>query len=105
SNHGENEVEPQVSYSQGELLIELKDKDGKAPSLKTSHEKIMHLIIMSSDLNDYYHLHPEAEGDGKFVQKIDLSDGGYKVFRSEEHTSELQSRFDLVCRLLLEKKK
>src|SRR5699024_12706088 len=26
------------------------------------------------------------------------------VFRSEEHTSELQSRFDLVCRLLLEKK-
>src|SRR2546421_1399735 len=31
----------------------------------------------------------------------------YAVFclRSEEHTSELQSRSDLVCRLLLEKKK
>src|SRR5437868_3358024 len=28
-----------------------------------------------------------------------------KPGRSEEHTSELQSRFDLVCRLLLEKKK
>src|SRR5699024_6582966 len=28
--------------------------------------------------------------------------GGF-VLRSEEHTSELQSRFDLVCRLLLEK--
>src|SRR5437868_10453661 len=28
-----------------------------------------------------------------------------KQDRSEEHTSELQSRFDLVCRLLLEKKK
>src|SRR5438309_5828226 len=27
------------------------------------------------------------------------------VFRSEEHTSELQSQFHLVCRLLLEKKK
>src|SRR5437868_11113063 len=27
------------------------------------------------------------------------------ITRSEEHTSELQSRFDLVCRLLLEKKK
>src|SRR5207249_2880690 len=27
------------------------------------------------------------------------------LHRSEEHTSELQSRFDLVCRLLLEKKK
>src|SRR5699024_12178416 len=36
-----------------------------------------------------------------------LQQGGNrrKIFhRSEEHTSELQSRFDLVCRLLLEKK-
>src|SRR5699024_2651337 len=31
--------------------------------------------------------------------------GCFKRLRSEEHTSELQSRFDLVCRLLLEKKK
>src|SRR5699024_12710397 len=31
--------------------------------------------------------------------------GGGGPGRSEEHTSELQSRFDLVCRLLLEKKK
>src|SRR5699024_6919095 len=30
---------------------------------------------------------------------------GAEKERSEEHTSELQSRFDLVCRLLLEKKK
>src|SRR5438067_8162899 len=31
--------------------------------------------------------------------------GRSRASRSEEHTSELQSRFDLVCRLLLEKKK
>src|SRR5699024_12141273 len=30
---------------------------------------------------------------------------GIDAERAEEHTSELQSRFDLVCRLLLEKKK
>src|SRR5690349_22144423 len=30
---------------------------------------------------------------------------GGRIRRSEEHTSELQSRRDLVCRLLLEKKK
>src|SRR5947207_9389602 len=30
---------------------------------------------------------------------------GYRQDRSEEHTSELQSHSDLVCRLLLEKKK
>src|SRR5699024_11523001 len=32
-------------------------------------------------------------------QRVNQTD----VWRSEEHTSELQSRFDLVCRLLLEK--
>src|SRR5207249_11381315 len=32
-------------------------------------------------------------------------DAALLASRSEEHTSELQSRFDLVCRLLLEKKK
>src|SRR5260370_29275519 len=31
--------------------------------------------------------------------------GGIRVIRSEEHTSELQSHLNLVCRLLLEKKK
>src|SRR2546430_7497788 len=31
--------------------------------------------------------------------------GMYPLFRSEEHTSELQSQSNLVCRLLLEKKK
>src|SRR2546421_5892545 len=30
---------------------------------------------------------------------------GFRLVRSEEHTSELRSRSDLVCRLLLEKKK
>src|SRR5687768_17896546 len=30
---------------------------------------------------------------------------GFEKLRSEEHTSELQSRLHLVCRLLLEKKK
>src|SRR2546422_6326979 len=33
------------------------------------------------------------------------SDSGVTSLRSEEHTSELQSRLHLVCRLLLEKKK
>src|SRR2546421_9707428 len=34
-----------------------------------------------------------------------IADNGRGFDRSEEHTSELQSRSDLVCRLLLEKKK
>src|SRR2546428_9203395 len=38
------------------------------------------------------------------VELVTRSDA-VDVVRSEEHTSELQSRSDLVCRLLLEKKK
>src|SRR5437588_7182629 len=36
---------------------------------------------------------------------LDLEDSRLRHRRSEEHTSELQSHSDLVCRLLLEKKK
>src|SRR5699024_11423933 len=41
---------------------------------------------------------PEPSGHGECGDRVGDP-------RSEEHTSELQSRFDLVCRLLLEKKK
>src|SRR5699024_11759453 len=41
--------------------------------------------------------HQDASGDGLVVH-VDVT----VTQRSEEHTSELQSRFDLVCRLLLE---
>src|SRR5699024_11233977 len=41
----------------------------------------------------------------KFISmKVIIFHHIFNDFRSEEHTSELQSRFDLVCRLLLEKK-
>src|SRR5699024_12264658 len=43
----------------------------------------------------------QAAGAGAAIQLVDLVQ---RPQRSEEHTSELQSRFDLVCRLLLEKK-
>src|SRR3989449_1748382 len=39
------------------------------------------------------------------MRRQDFPVGGFGVGRSEEHTSELQSRLHLVCRLLLEKKK
>src|SRR5207253_5519521 len=47
---------------------------------------------------------------GLFAARSRLSSSGYEraghpLLRSEEHTSELQSRGHLVCRLLLEKKK
>src|SRR2546427_13190702 len=40
-----------------------------------------------------------------YVQRTDLRNVSHRGLRSEEHTSELQSQSNLVCRLLLEKKK
>src|SRR5256886_13225376 len=41
---------------------------------------------------------------GEFLHRLGRANAGHDV-RSEEHTSELQSQSNLVCRLLLEKKK
>src|SRR5437868_9906028 len=45
------------------------------------------------------------EGAASWASDARLASGSPACPRSEEHTSELQSRFELVCRLLLEKKK
>src|SRR5438105_5078590 len=60
----------------------------------------------SSDL--FAHTGDHAEP--RLEQEVAAAPGGEEegeatASRSEEHTSELQSRVDLVCRLLLEKKK
>src|SRR2546428_9113101 len=53
--------------------------------------------VWSARLVNYPNMVQESGGSS-------AADGNLAVCRSEEHTSELQSRSDLVCRLLLEKK-
>src|SRR6266550_2421542 len=48
---------------------------------------------------------PEAYRDTLMLRLVEGMSGAEIAERSEEHTSELQSRLHLVCRLLLEKKK
>src|SRR2546428_6452351 len=62
---------------------------GEALLLCERHPRPIHLLV--TDL-----VMPQMNGQ-ELAQRL--------VGRSEEHTSELQSRSDLVCRLLLEKKK
>src|SRR5216684_8551253 len=49
-------------------------------------------------------LRPCSRDGIPLVEKDPAAHGAAEVMRSEEHTSELQSRLHLVCRLLLEKK-
>lgn len=86
-NHGthnhanmKNEINVLVNYEGNLLTIDLKDQNGSAPELEGSHEKILHLAIASSDLEQYYHLHPVDKGDGVFQLEISLKEDLYKVF-------------------------
>src|SRR5260370_32400522 len=59
---------------------------------------------------DEWECQPSGNGVPDCFQRAVRCDGKYKLEhsrkrRSEEHTSELQSHLNLVCRLLLEKKK
>src|SRR2546429_1641833 len=65
-------------------------------------DKLEHGLVGSST-----RIHPAAEVAARNSESGGAAtDGGCsKAVRSEEHTSELQSRLHLVCRLLLEKKK
>src|SRR3712207_7160493 len=55
-------------------------------------------------LDLYHKVHVGVDGGAaRIIAAVDVTPG--EVARSEEHTSELQSRQYLVCRLLLEKKK
>src|SRR5699024_12626531 len=65
-------------------------------------ESPSHLNILSPYQSNFVNLHLEILVLKEHFSLIHDPCPFYN--RSEEHTSELQSRFDLVCRLLLEKK-
>jgi hypothetical protein len=78
---GNNEVLPLIHEETGKLVITLKDLNNNPVSdLEVSHEKLMHLIVVSSDLSEYRHLHPESVEPGVYQVNHDLEAGEYKIF-------------------------
>lgn len=62
------------------LEITLSDSKGPVPpgALKTVHTKPMHFLVVDSSLEDYQHLHPVADSDGKWhVDFTPKHDGSY----------------------------
>src|SRR5690242_10117316 len=63
------------------------------------------IYFVDAGLDDHLGDVGHGEEDGAGVERGDArGDGLADLDRSEEHTSELQSHVNLVCRLLLEKK-
>src|SRR3712207_7522805 len=79
-------------------------------TLFRSHEPVPHGALAAGEREDWAWASEAAARDvanGRAEQAIVCcwTGTGAAIARSEEHTSELQSRQYLVCRLLLEKKK
>jgi hypothetical protein len=81
-NHdGESEVIPSLKVNNGEMIITLNDLDGNPVSdLDMNHEKLLHLIVVSTDLKEYQHLHPQTNEPGVFKVAHSLQAGEYKAF-------------------------
>jgi hypothetical protein len=59
------------------LKLNVSDRDGKAiTNFDVFQEKLMHLIVVSDDLQFFNHLHPELQKDGSFTVKTSFPQGG-----------------------------
>src|SRR5689334_24770330 len=89
-----------------------RSSDLGGPSLLRAAAKNFRDVLVIVDPADYPRVVEELRRDGgpslafrfELMRKTFAHTAAFDA-RSEEHTSELQSQFNLVCRLLLEKKK
>ncbi|HEX8738496.1 MAG TPA: cupredoxin domain-containing protein [Pyrinomonadaceae bacterium] len=101
ANHGQNTKPNQIDMSADEYVVEFKaapeqpkaeeqvdlsftvrnSQGGVVKDLQIVHEKPMHLIVVSEDLAEFYHLHPEAQADGSYKASFAFKNGGkFKLY-------------------------
>ncbi|GAA0330841.1 hypothetical protein GCM10008967_21720 [Bacillus carboniphilus] len=77
----DSEVTVHLNGAEGKINLSLVDTEGNAvEDLEVNHEKLLHLIVVSEDLETYVHLHPDEVSPGTFETKHDLPEGEYKAF-------------------------
>ena len=64
------------------LSFTVKDRQGAiVKDLPIVHEKPMHLLVVSRDLSEFYHIHPEQSPDGSYRVEHTFPNGGeYKLY-------------------------
>lgn len=81
NSESQNEVSIDIDYKNTILTIDVKDVANGPLELEKTHEKWMHLIIVSEDLNEFHHLHPEIVDETRFQAEVSLKDHlPYKAF-------------------------
>src|SRR5690349_16830386 len=60
-----------------ELILTIKNSNGETvKDLQIVHEKLIHLLIVSDDLAEFYHEHPEPQANGSFKVPFTFKNGG-----------------------------
>ncbi len=83
STQAELVVPPELTPSEPfDLAIEISDASGEPISdFEITHEKLLHLIVVSDNFEVYRHLHPEYKGNGRFELNASLPEAGnYTLF-------------------------
>ncbi|MDQ3801437.1 MAG: cupredoxin domain-containing protein [Acidobacteriota bacterium] len=64
------------------LIFTVKDKQNQVvKDLQIVHEKPMHVLVVSRDLAEFYHIHPEPQADGSYRVEHTFPNGGdYKIY-------------------------
>lgn len=67
---------------QTELSFTVKNDKGEIiKDLPIVHEKPMHLLVVSDDLAEYYHIHPDPQADGSYKVPFTFTNGGnFKLY-------------------------
>lgn len=65
-----------------ELVFTVKNSKGEiVKDLPIVHEKPMHLLVVSEDLGEFYHIHPDLQGDGSYRVANTFPNGGnYRLY-------------------------
>jgi Cupredoxin-like domain len=67
---------------QTEFSFTVKNEKGEiVKDLPLAHEKPMHLLVVSEDLAEFYHIHPELQADGSYKVPFNFTTGGnFKLY-------------------------
>ena len=74
------------------LTLEIQDQQGQAiPKFDVFQEKLMHLIVVSDDLQHFNHIHPEYKQNGRFdVEATFPNSGNYTLFSDYKPTGQAE---------------
>lgn len=74
---------PNVSANAAtDLIFTIKNEKGETVrDFQIVHEKPMHLLVVSEDLSEFYHIHPEVQSDGTYKVSFNFPNGGnYRLY-------------------------